>query len=135
QAKGARVVPGGQRDDDLRREITERGELADALHDAQGHHAGSGRRVAGDAHAGQGAGLTRPFHDVERRTQVTGLDDLQGHLRLGDDPVDPALVERRRTAVDVAAHVGSQLQEDLVVDRARAWDGRSAAVRHDTQTV
>src|SRR4029077_19203238 len=68
-------------------------------------------------------------------TEVAGLDDLQGHLRLGDDPVDPPLVERRRTAVDVAAHVGSQLPEGLVGARARAWDGRSAAVRHDAQTM
>src|SRR2546425_127662 len=47
----------------------------------------------------------------------------------------PRLVERGRAAVDVAAHVGSQVQQDLVADRARARDRRAAAVRHDAQPV
>ena len=136
QAKGARVVAGGQRDDDSpagdrrarrarrRSSMTPRGITPVPVGVSLATH------TRGKAPASRAR-----FTMWSAEREVAGLDDLQGHLRLGDDPVDPALVERRRAAVDVAAHVGSQLQEDLVVDRARAWDGRAAAVRHDAETV
>jgi len=90
EAKRARVVAGGEGDHDFRREIAERGDLADALDDARGiTPVPVGVSLAMHTRA-RASASARPLHDVEGRAEVPGLDDLQRHRRLGDDRSIPA---------------------------------------------
>src|SRR5207253_583533 len=83
---------------------------------------------ARDAQARERAGLAAAPQDVERRAEVARLHHLERHRRLADDRVEPRLVERRRPAVDVAADVGPEVEQDVVGDRARPRDRGAARV-------
>src|SRR2546426_4375919 len=85
EAEDPGVVARSERDRLLRWELAERGELAHALDDAEGHDTSARRRVARDADACEHPGLAAALQDIERRAEIARLHHLQGHRRLADD--------------------------------------------------
>ena len=138
QAKGARVVAGGQRDDDLR-QIAERGKLAHALHDAHRHDARAGRERVG-------ASISEfiSFFSKTRVDIISTADNLGSHLERvieGDDPIraggsrwgfEPVVVDESGRPILQAgeAHRLSANCPGMVAEACRTLRrGRSAVAR------
>src|SRR5207245_8938959 len=73
EAEDPGVVARSERDRLLRWELAERGELAHALDDAEGHDTSARRRVARDRDACEHPGLEAALQDIKRRAEVAKI--------------------------------------------------------------
>jgi hypothetical protein len=114
---GAGVVSAGEGPGLLGGKACEARQLADRFQDPQGHDAGAGRRVAREDDLVELAGLPGSPDDLERGTEVAGLDQLEDHVGPGDEASHAVVVQRGGPTVDVAADIRAEPEEMLGGDR------------------
>ena len=73
-----------------------------------------------------GSDLAHGFDDAKRRPEVAGLNELQDQVRIAHQHLQPGVVERCRSPVDMAAHVGLQQHQMVGGDGDGPRDGRAA---------
>ena len=129
------AIAGRGGDDALGLDARQAGHLDQRLDDAERHHAGARRRVAGDQQAVEISAFLDQFDHLDGASDVPRLGDLQGDGGFVDHPGKVFVAKRHRPAVHVAGDVGQHGQKVIGVDRGGARYRGAAGVAHDLDAM